>query len=52
MKWTKYPFFIAFCIWQYIWGSIAWIVLIIFCALAAIATLDYREFYKTLDDFI
>ena len=39
-------------IWGFIWGALAWIPLFIFCAMAAIAALDYKEFKNTLEDII
>lgn len=44
--------FILGLIWGFFWGVIAWIPLIAFCLLAAIAALDYREFKNTWEEFI
>jgi len=39
-------------IWLITFCLMAWIPLIIFCALIAIAELDYKEFLNTLDHFL
>lgn len=38
--------------WFIFFGIIAWIPAIIYCLLIAIAELDYKEFSKTLDNFL
>jgi len=34
--------------WGFFWGVIAWVPLLLYCVLVAIALLDYEEFHWTL----
>lgn len=44
--------FILGCGWGFVWGVIAWIPLLTFCLIAAIAELRWATFTETLEEFI